>query len=100
MEANVGAPGAAGDSTIWKKQPLCRQLSRIYDQQTLSRSSCWIPPDGFIVCDQAYCIREYQVQPFSDLLELTPRQRRFKTIQRMARRVVKRVFGIVKKQFR
>jgi hypothetical protein len=98
LEANVGAPGACGDSSIWQLQPLYKLLSRAYDREA-EADSCWIPPDGFIVCDQAYCSRSYQLQPFSDAQALSQAQLRYNLIVRKARRVVERVFGIMKLQF-
>lgn len=61
----------------------------------------FIPSNGFIVCDQAYKIRSYQLQPFPDeeVGDSTGMQK-YNDVVRKARRVVERVFGILKKQWK
>ena len=99
IEANVGTPGASGDSTIWQRQPLCRALSQAYDAKN-SITDLWIPVKGFLVCDQAYRHRVYQMQPFAECDVLSEDIQLYNTVQRKARRIVECVFGVIKKQFK
>ena len=99
-EASVGVCGSSGDSTIWKQQPLYKALTETYDRGLAAPPRLFIPESDFIACDQAYALRSYQICPFS-FIETTTRQRELFNFRiRKARRIVERVFGILKKRWR
>ncbi len=59
----------------------------------------WLTEGSFIVSDQAYCNRSYQVQPFEKLEATTPERDYFNRRISLARRVVERLFGMLKMRF-
>ena len=101
LEANVGCPGSCGDSPVWKRHLLFKALSLTQDAG-ISIPGFWIPFNGYGVCDGAYANRTYQLSPFEEgaSAHLSVAQENYNRIVRRARRVVERVFGIIKKQFK
>jgi hypothetical protein len=59
----------------------------------------WLGDGSFIVSDQAYCSRQYQLQPFSRVETKTQQQELFNRKISLARRVVERLFGMLKKRW-
>ena len=114
-EASVGNCGSAGDSTVWRNQPLHAQLQRIDEGKSFislmllrrhkagvetAPEDFWLSDGTFIVSDQAYCTRAYQVQPFSRVGTLTSKQMLFNRRVSLARRIVERLFGQLKKRWK
>lgn len=60
----------------------------------------FIPATDYIVCDQAYALRTYQICPFNINDCNSPPRIEFNLRLRSARRVIERVFGILKKRWR
>ena len=63
-------------------------------------ASLFVPRGSFIVCDQAYSLRSYQISPFSSLEANNERIEFFNDRLRKARRIIERVFGMIKKRWR
>ena len=67
---------------------------------TPSPPDFWLADGTFIVSDQAYCSRVYQVQPFNKIECNTPERELYNRKVSLARRVVERLFGMLKKRWK
>jgi len=65
-----------------------------------SEDSLFIPPRSYLVCDQAYCLRTYQISGYSVPDTTCAERDYFNKKISCARRIVERVFGILKKRFK
>ena len=65
-----------------------------------SSPSLFIPPKSYIVCDQAYALRTYQISGFNIPDTTCPERDYFNKKISCARRIVERVFGIIKKRYK
>lgn len=101
MGAQVGAPGSCGDSHIWESSKMFRDLdSGLGDDGWRG----WIPPGHYIAADNAYklttwIMRPHKTNEFSNDPAAERRQTYFSRTLRIARRVVERVIGMLKKRF-
>ncbi len=63
IHLNAGSPGSEADSTVFRRSDLGTALEY---RRVADGYRSFLPPDHYIVCDQAYRIRAYQVKPFND----------------------------------
>lgn len=104
MHAVVGSPGAVGDSWVWEQSDAFAALQ--HKNRTGTRGQ-WLPKGCYIVGDMAYKLRPYQMRPFKEYELAKPEvdpakykaQIGYNKYIRRVRRVVERVFGVLKKRF-
>lgn len=102
LDASVGAPGACGDSHVWEDTSTFKAL---VEPDAEGWRGGWIPPGHYIAGDNAYRLRPFQMRPFKEpelsktSTETRYAQDAFNKYIRRTRRIVERVFGVLKKRF-
>lgn len=95
LHLKIGDVGSSGDSRVWG---LC-DLGIALMTALADGSRAWLLYMMFILCDQAYALRVYQQKVVNDdvaAAEPTGKIRYYNKQQRKGRRIVERVYGIIK----
>lgn len=102
LDASIGAPGSCNDSAVWEATPTFKSLLR---PDVRGWRGGWVPPGYFISADMAYKLRPFQLRPFKEPeIDTSSKEAESACIAynlylRRVRRVVERVFGVLKKRF-
>lgn len=103
LGASVGAPGCCGDSTVWTQSKGYKLLSpaTALDEQGFRE---FLPPGHYFISDCAYTLepwlmRPYRTSEFSADFNEQRREEYLSRTLRIARRVVERRIGIMKKRW-